>query len=156
MLSAADLKSVKILVFCFVVNPQGKEGKSFLLFFFFFLGWGVTCGPPWDKPEWDRPAARQLTGAEQKRAGVTDGLGLPASQLISSEEKPETRGLKGRRADEQVGRQTDTQANALIGRHPDSRQTHRQMYRQPWEYPRGLELMQTQWHWDTHTYARCT
>lgn len=65
--------------------------------------------PEWDKPEWDRAAARQLTGAAQKRARVTDGPGLPASQLISSEEKPETRGLKGRRADEQVGRQTDTQ-----------------------------------------------
>lgn len=34
---------------------------------------------------------------------MTDGLRLLASQLISSEEKPERRGLKGRGADEQVG-----------------------------------------------------
>lgn len=45
----------------------------------------------------------QQTGAEQKGPGVTDGLRLPASPLISDEEKPETHRLKGRRADKQVG-----------------------------------------------------
>lgn len=44
-----------------------------------------------------------------ERAGVTDGLGLPASLLISSEEEPEThrlRGLQSRRAGG-AGRQID-------------------------------------------------
>lgn len=68
---------------------------------------------------------QQTTDASrtEKAAGVTDGLGLPAHQLISSKKRTETRGLKGRGADEQVGRQTDTQANAPIGRRPESRQT---------------------------------
>lgn len=62
-------------------------------------------------------------GTEQKQTtrGVTDGLRQPASQLISSEERPET--LKGYRADKQVGRQTDRPTNAPIGRHPESTQT---------------------------------
>lgn len=58
------------------------------------------------------PHGMNQTGTDQQqtsdwsraeRAGVTDGLRLPASPLISSKEKPETRRLKGRRADEQVG-----------------------------------------------------
>lgn len=56
---------------------------------------------PWDKPDWDRPAADDWRRAE--RAAVTDGLRLPASPLIYSEEKLETHGLRGCRADEQVG-----------------------------------------------------
>lgn len=42
--------------------------------------------------------------AEQKGSGADRWpLAAIASQLISSEEKPETHGLKGRGADEQVG-----------------------------------------------------
>lgn len=60
-----------------------KQGKS--LFVFLALGeWGGGIVR--------HSRLRQLTGAQQdeKRAAVTDGLGLPARLLISSEEKPET------------------------------------------------------------------
>lgn len=77
---------------------------------------------------------RQLTGAQQgeKRAAVTDGLGLPARLLISSGEKPETPqpGQTGR-----WGQQPDRRTNALIGRHPDRcRDRHR---RRPHNSPEG-------------------
>lgn len=113
--------SFSILALSCVLLHSGRAGKVFP--FLFFVR-GFTCGPhgtdQQQTTDWGRP----------ERAGVTDGLRLPASPLISSEEKPETHGLKGCRADEQVGRQTDRRTNASIGRHPESRQTHRQMYRQ--------------------------
>lgn len=59
---------------------------------------------PWDKPDWDRPAAdNRLEQSRTERTGVTDGLRLPAIPLICSEEKPETHRLRGCRADKQVG-----------------------------------------------------
>lgn len=111
-----------------------------------FFVWGFTCGPHGtNQAGTDQQQTTDWGRAE--RAGVTDGLRLPASPLISSEEKPETHGLKGCRADEQVGRQTDRRTNAPIGRHPESRQTHRQMYRQRLQTGsvsvQGLELMET-------------
>lgn len=98
----------------------------FLSFINFFFGWGLRVNHM-GYTRIGQTRSRQLTGAEQKGLGWQMASG---SQLISSEERPETPGLKGRRADKQVGRQTDRRTNALIGRHPESRQTRRQMYRQ--------------------------
>lgn len=61
-----------------------------------------------------------------ERAGVTDGLGLPASLLISR--RGGARDTQAARAAEQTsrrGRQTDRRTNAAIGRRPASRQMHR-------------------------------
>lgn len=77
----------------------------------FLLKEGVVVSP-WERTEWDRPAAIDRN-SRAKRSGVTDGLGLLASQLISTEEKPGVTGLKGHSADRQVGPQTaaDTQTD---------------------------------------------
>lgn len=79
---------------------------------------------------WDRPAADALTEAEQKqkRAGVTDGLRLPASPAYLQRGEARDSGAERlQRADGQVGQQTDRRTNASEGSRPACRQMYRQI-----------------------------
>ena len=79
----------------------GRAGKvSFFVVVVFF--WGGGGGGHVLAPPWDQTSSRQTGWSAAEEAGVTDGLRLPASPLISGEEEhrdTQAERLKGCRAD---------------------------------------------------------